>query len=248
MLEAMSPLVNQLLGLLAVLSSGHGHRHRREHDRAQRHARIVTAARTLAEAEGWDAVTTRRLADSIEYSQPVLYSHFENRDAIVAAVAVEGFAELAASLQHATTDTPSPNNALESIPAPTFAFAISKPALYNAMFTLATLPFGQPERPAAIATASPPSGKPSRRCRRPRCRHPHPAHMEPLPASPSLPAPGASPTEPTRHDSRCSPRSSSVPHLTAAPPTANQEGMNRIDLPASTGGRKTSRKTSGPIS
>ena len=123
---------------------------RRERERAQRHDRIVTAARTLAEAEGWDAVTTRRLADSIEYSQPVLYSHFENRDAIVAAVAVEGFAELAASLQDATTDTPSPNDALQSVARAYVAFAISKPALYDAMFTLATLPFGQPERPAAM--------------------------------------------------------------------------------------------------
>lgn len=123
---------------------------RRERERAQRHDRIIAAARTLAEAEGWDAVTTRRLADSIEYSQPVLYSHFENRDAIVAAVAVEGFAELAASLQDAITDAPSPHDALERIARTYVAFAISKPALYDAMFTLASLPFGQPERPAAM--------------------------------------------------------------------------------------------------
>jgi AcrR family transcriptional regulator len=123
---------------------------RRERERAQRHDRIITAARTLAEAEGWDAVTTRRLADSIEYSQPVLYSHFENRDAIVAAVAVEGFAELAASLQDAITDASSPHDALARIARRYVAFAISKPALYDAMFTLASLPFGQPERPAAM--------------------------------------------------------------------------------------------------
>src|ERR1700760_3272283 len=88
---------------------------RRERDRRQRHELIVRTARDLAEAEGWDAVTTRRLADSIEYSQPVLYSHFENRDAIVAAVAVEGFAELAASLQDTITGAPSPRDALERI-------------------------------------------------------------------------------------------------------------------------------------
>jgi AcrR family transcriptional regulator len=123
---------------------------RRERQRAERHDRIITAARALAEAEGWDAVTTRRLADSIEYSQPVLYSHFENRDAIVAAVAVQGFAELAATLQHAMTDSPSPRKALESIERAYIAFAISNPALYDAMFTLAMLPFGQPERPAAM--------------------------------------------------------------------------------------------------
>jgi AcrR family transcriptional regulator len=46
----------------------------KERERAGRHRLIVSAARELAETEGWDAVTTRRLADRIEYSQPVLYS------------------------------------------------------------------------------------------------------------------------------------------------------------------------------
>ena len=55
---------------------------------------IVKAARDLAETEGWESVTTRRLADRIEFSQPVLYSHFEGKDAIVTAVALEGFGEL----------------------------------------------------------------------------------------------------------------------------------------------------------
>jgi AcrR family transcriptional regulator len=67
---------------------------RRERERAQRRQVIVTAARELAEAEGWESVTTRRLAECIEYSQPVLYSHFEGKDAIVSAVAFEGFGEL----------------------------------------------------------------------------------------------------------------------------------------------------------
>ncbi len=123
---------------------------RRDRERAQRHARIVAAARDLAEAEGWDAVTTRRLADSIEYSQPVLYSHFENKDAIVAAVAVEGFAELADTLRHATDAAPSPHAAIENVAVAYVGFATSKPALYDAMFTLSRLPFGQPERPTAL--------------------------------------------------------------------------------------------------
>jgi AcrR family transcriptional regulator len=49
---------------------------RRERDRAARRRLIITTARKLAEAEGWDAVTTRRLSTEIEYSQPVLYKHF----------------------------------------------------------------------------------------------------------------------------------------------------------------------------
>ena len=63
---------------------------RRERQRAERHQAIIAAARELAEAEGWDAVTTRRLAERVEYSQPVLYSHFDGRDAIVRAVAIQG--------------------------------------------------------------------------------------------------------------------------------------------------------------
>ena len=69
---------------------------RRRRQRAQRHDLIIAAARDLAEAEGWEAVTTRRLAELVEYSQPVLYSHFDGKDAIVRAVAIEGFADLAA--------------------------------------------------------------------------------------------------------------------------------------------------------
>jgi AcrR family transcriptional regulator len=63
--------------------------------------RIVATARAIAAREGWSAVTVRRLADEIEYNQPVLYSHFKSRDAIVGAVAVEGFRESAAALRAA---------------------------------------------------------------------------------------------------------------------------------------------------
>ena len=62
---------------------------RRERQRAERYELILAAARELAEAEGWDAVTTRRLAGLIDYSQPVLYSHFKGKADIMAAVATE---------------------------------------------------------------------------------------------------------------------------------------------------------------
>lgn len=39
---------------------------RNERERAHRHHLIVEAARELAESDGWDAVTTRRLAERTE--------------------------------------------------------------------------------------------------------------------------------------------------------------------------------------
>jgi AcrR family transcriptional regulator len=127
---------------------------RRERERAERRQAIVNAARELAEGEGWEAVTTRRLSDRIEYSQPVLYSHFENRDAIIEAVAVEGFGELAVAMRHGKTKARSPEGALQGTARAYVEFAQANPALYDAMFTLATdLPFGRPEAPAQLHDA-----------------------------------------------------------------------------------------------
>jgi AcrR family transcriptional regulator len=121
-------------------------RERRERERASRHALILRTARELAEADGWDAVTTRRLADRVEYSQPVLYSHFAGKDAIVAAVAIEGFAELAAALDRAPD--------LGALAETYLAFARDHPAVYDAMFAQPTsLAFGVAETPPQLRAA-----------------------------------------------------------------------------------------------
>lgn len=118
---------------------------RRARERAERHQLIIRTARQLAEQEGWDAVTTRRLSLLIGYSQPVLYSHFAGKDAIVTAVALEGVDELAAVLRGATS-------AEELIRAYIF-FAVDNPVLYDAMFVLRTeLEFG-PNAPASLKQA-----------------------------------------------------------------------------------------------
>ena len=109
---------------------------RRARERQQRRQVILDAARELAEAEGWESVTTRRLADRIEYSQPVLYSHFEGKDAIVSAVALEGFGELSAILRDARKRAGSPSDELRAVAHAYTDFARANPALYEAMFAL----------------------------------------------------------------------------------------------------------------
>ncbi|MGW5328726.1 TetR/AcrR family transcriptional regulator [Streptomyces sp. NPDC004014] len=127
---------------------------RRERERAERERLIVTAARELAEAEGWDAVTTRRLAAEIEYSQPVLYSHFKGKDAIMAAVAVQGFADLAAELRTARTAARGARESLAAVAHAYTTFARRRPALYDAMFThLVDLPFATAEAPQPLREA-----------------------------------------------------------------------------------------------
>ena len=123
---------------------------RRLRERAARRQLIVTTARTLAEREGWDAVTTRRLSTEIEYSQPVIYKHFASMEDLMDAVALEGFGELADALGAARRDGP-PREALGRVAHAFKAFADENPALYDAMFSRSTrLRFGAAESPAAL--------------------------------------------------------------------------------------------------
>jgi AcrR family transcriptional regulator len=127
---------------------------RKERERANRHRLIVSTARELAETDGWDAVTTRRLAERIEYSQPVLYSHFRGRNEIVGAVALEGFAELATTLRAAVPEEPCGREAVAALTRAYTAFAACNPALYDAMFSLDNgLPFADEATPAPLREA-----------------------------------------------------------------------------------------------
>jgi AcrR family transcriptional regulator len=119
--------------------------------KAERRELILRVARELAEVEGWDAVTTRRLSERIEYSQPVLYSHFANKDAIVAAVAVQGFEELGAALEAARRGQVERYELLRAVADAYLGFAAANPALYHAMFTLDVgLRFARPDSPPAL--------------------------------------------------------------------------------------------------
>jgi AcrR family transcriptional regulator len=118
-----------------------------------RRAQIISAARQIAELEGWSNVTVRRLSDEIAYSQPVLYSHFGSRDEILAAVAIEGFQELGLALEKARR-RPKRGDPVESVAAAYLEFAASSPALYEVMFSLSlSVPFGQAATPPELRFA-----------------------------------------------------------------------------------------------
>ena len=121
---------------------------RRARERAARRQLITATARTLAEQEGWDAVTTRRLSTEIEYSQPVLYKHFSGMEDIVASVAVQGFGELAGALSAARGGG---RDALARVAHAFIGSARDNPALFDAMFIrTTTLPFAAEDTPAEL--------------------------------------------------------------------------------------------------
>ncbi|MFF9279709.1 TetR/AcrR family transcriptional regulator [Streptomyces griseosporeus] len=127
---------------------------RKERERAARERLIVAAARELAEQQGWDAVTTRRLAERIEYSQPVLYSHFRGKREIIGAVALEGAAELAAAVRAATAGMDAPRERVAALARAYLDFAERNPAVYDAIFQLdGGLPYAQEDTPEQLKDA-----------------------------------------------------------------------------------------------
>ncbi|MFG3044016.1 TetR/AcrR family transcriptional regulator [Streptomyces sp. NPDC048241] len=127
---------------------------RKERERAARERLIVATARELAEQQGWDAVTTRRLAERIEYSQPVLYSHFRGKREIIGAVALEGAAEMAAALRAATSAADGSRARVTSLARAYLDFAERNPAVYDAMFQLdGGLAFAREDTPEPLKDA-----------------------------------------------------------------------------------------------
>jgi AcrR family transcriptional regulator len=126
---------------------------RKLRDRQARRAQIISAARRIAELEGWPSVTVRRLSDEISYSQPVLYAHFGSREGILAAVAIEGFQEIGWALERARKRVKR-GTPVESVAAAYLQFAASSPALYEVMFSLSlSVPFGDAATPPELRFA-----------------------------------------------------------------------------------------------
>ncbi|MFI7413089.1 TetR/AcrR family transcriptional regulator [Streptomyces sp. NPDC049627] len=127
---------------------------RKQRERAERERLIVATARELAEQQGWDAVTTRRLAERIEYSQPVLYSHFRGKREIIGAVALEGAAEMAVVVRAATSSANSPRERVAALAHAYLDFAARNPAVYDALFQLdGGLAYAQEDTPAPLKDA-----------------------------------------------------------------------------------------------
>ncbi|MFI5622868.1 TetR/AcrR family transcriptional regulator [Nocardioides sp. NPDC051685] len=127
---------------------------RKQRERADRERLIVATARELAEQQGWDAVTTRRLAERIEYSQPVLYSHFRGKREIIGAVALEGASEMAVAMRAATAVADTPRERVAALAHAYLDFADRNPAVYDALFQLdGGLAYAQEDTPEQLKDA-----------------------------------------------------------------------------------------------
>lgn len=96
-------------------------------------AALVRAGREILDAEGLPALTLRAAARRAGVSHAAPYRHFADGEALLAAIATEGFAELRAALL-APAARARDEDRLTDMAAAYVGFAIDHPAIYRLMF------------------------------------------------------------------------------------------------------------------
>jgi len=109
---------------------------RRQREKESIRASILDAAFTLAKTEGWASLSIRKIADAIEYSAPVVYDYFENKEAILYEISVNGFHCLHIDLLKAQSKFSNPEDQLKAIVDAYWNFAFKNKEYYQLMFGL----------------------------------------------------------------------------------------------------------------
>ncbi|MEW2164545.1 TetR/AcrR family transcriptional regulator [Streptomyces sp. NPDC007084] len=115
-------------------------------------AACLRAARELLEEDGSAGLSLRAVARRAGVSATAPYRHFTDREALVSAVAAQGYRELAADLA-AAHPSPSTPEDLAAVAVVYVQFALDHPALFRAMFAEPCDP-ADTDRVAATAVIS----------------------------------------------------------------------------------------------
>lgn len=95
---------------------------------------ILATAWQIVTEEGWQSLSIRKIADAIEYSVPVIYDHFQNKEAILLEFGKQGFELLIRKLQQAKKKTVAPAEQLSAIADAYWNFAFKNREYYQLMF------------------------------------------------------------------------------------------------------------------
>ena len=99
---------------------------------------ILDAALTIVNNESWQALSMRKIAEIIEYTAPVIYEHFKNKEDILMELSKKGYQKLTHLMENAQkkqTDIP---KKIEELWLAYWDFAFTDTELYKLMFGVNT--------------------------------------------------------------------------------------------------------------
>lgn len=110
------------------------HIKRREREKEEIRQRIMDTALSIAVSEGWDAVTIRKIAEVIEYTPPIVYEHFKNKEDLFNELALMGLRKLYNEYESVRQSDVGPRKNLLLLSISHWDFAFENKELYQLVF------------------------------------------------------------------------------------------------------------------
>ena len=115
---------------------------------------LIAAASKLIEQSGYEDLSLRDLAASLDVSRAAPYRHFADRRELLSAIAAGGFGQLEAAANAAMAKQATPAARLTAGARAYLAFAAKRPQLFRLMFVSDLLTEEEPRDPALIQVAN----------------------------------------------------------------------------------------------
>jgi AcrR family transcriptional regulator len=95
---------------------------------------ILGASLEIVKEEGWQALSMRKIADKIDYTAPIIYEYFANKDAILHELTRQGYVKLTGLMEEAMNKYSDPAEQLEAMWLAYWNFAFAEKELYQVMY------------------------------------------------------------------------------------------------------------------
>lgn len=95
---------------------------------------ILAAALQIVKQEGWTALSMRKIADVIEYTAPIIYEYFPNKEGILLELTRQGYVKLGLKVKAARDSKTDAEEQLEAMWLAYWDFAFEETEYYQLMY------------------------------------------------------------------------------------------------------------------
>lgn len=115
-----------------------GSKERIQRVKEETRANILQAALEIVNEDGWQALSMRKIADKIEYTAPIIYEYFDNKEGILLELTRKGNVDLLQEFKAAKAAHDLPEKQLEAMWIAYWDFAFANQPMYQLMFGVGT--------------------------------------------------------------------------------------------------------------
>ncbi|WP_442591133.1 TetR/AcrR family transcriptional regulator [Pedobacter sp. AW31-3R] len=115
-----------------------GSKERIQRGKEETRVNILDAALEIVNEDGWQALSMRKIADKIEYTAPIIYEYFDNKEGILLELTRKGNIELLREFKKAKAANELPEKQLEAMWIAYWDYAFANQPMYKLMFGVDT--------------------------------------------------------------------------------------------------------------